>query len=71
MHEISLTFCDKNVGDAVSVVGSYFNRLNKNSQSITYLGYYEIQNDFDFSQLDGQITFDRGRLVERNKIYFR
>jgi len=35
-----------------------------------YLALYEMEDEFDRTQLDGSINFDAGRIVERTQIGF-
>lgn len=38
-------------------------------RNLYYYAKYEVGDCFDFSKLNGKITFDRGLLVERTKVY--
>ncbi len=71
LFRLELEFTDQNVERVTTAIDSDFDRSNSKPKYITYLGYYQIEHEFDFSDLDGQITFSEGRLVERTRIQFR
>ena len=43
---------------------------HKSTETWFYHAEYKVQPDFDLRQLDGQVTFRRGDLVERTDIFF-